>query len=171
MSAIAGLELPPTSILQSSVDDLRNLVACRICIRPMYEPYTIQCGHTFCYSCLRQWFDRDHGKMTCPDCRAHVKHQPAPAYLVGLHRNMPQSAATVLNEVLGPRDCPNLCQHSCSFTPWRNNGGSQEYPTRRSRDHRTRQNRSRTLWWTLQRPLQASRSSSRANSGWTRWSG
>ncbi|KAL9605139.1 MAG: hypothetical protein Q9219_000073 [cf. Caloplaca sp. 3 TL-2023] len=48
----------------------------------MYEPYTTQCGHTFCYSCLRQWFDRDHTKKTCPDCRAHVVHQPAPAYLV-----------------------------------------------------------------------------------------
>ncbi|KAL8764329.1 MAG: hypothetical protein Q9184_000034 [Pyrenodesmia sp. 2 TL-2023] len=82
MAAVAGSELPFTSVLESSVDDLRNLVACRICIRPMYEPYTTQCGHTFCYTCLRQWFDRDHGKMTCPDCRAHVKHQPAPAYLV-----------------------------------------------------------------------------------------
>ncbi|KAL8808347.1 MAG: hypothetical protein Q9182_000167 [Xanthomendoza sp. 2 TL-2023] len=71
-----------TKILQNNVDDLRNLVACRICIRPMYEPYTTQCGHTFCYSCLRQWFDRDHTKKTCPDCRAHVQHQPAPAYLV-----------------------------------------------------------------------------------------
>ncbi|KAL9031858.1 MAG: hypothetical protein Q9196_000172 [Gyalolechia fulgens] len=28
------------------------------------------------------WFDRDHSKKTCPDCRAHVVHQPAPAYLV-----------------------------------------------------------------------------------------
>ncbi|KAL8839244.1 MAG: hypothetical protein Q9176_004575 [Flavoplaca citrina] len=48
----------------------------------MYEPYTTQCGHTFCYSCLRQWFDRDHIKKTCPDCRAHVQNQPAPAFLV-----------------------------------------------------------------------------------------
>lgn len=171
MAAAASSELPLASILESSVDDLRNLVACRICIRPMYEPYTTQCGHTFCYSCLRQWFDRGHGKMTCPDCRAHIKHQPAPAYLVGLHRNMSQSAATVFDDVLGPRDCSNLCQHSCSLTPWRNNGRSQEYPTRRSRDHRTRQNRPGTLWWTLQRPLQASPSSSRTNPGWTRWSG
>ncbi|KAL8674696.1 MAG: hypothetical protein Q9168_000928 [Polycauliona sp. 1 TL-2023] len=69
-------------ILQTNLDDLRNLIACRICIRPMYEPYTTQCGHTFCYSCLRQWFDRDQVKKTCPDCRAHVQNQPAPAFLV-----------------------------------------------------------------------------------------
>ncbi|KAL8773114.1 MAG: hypothetical protein Q9209_001790 [Squamulea sp. 1 TL-2023] len=71
-----------THILQKNLDDLRNLVACRICIRPMYEPYTTQCGHTFCYGCLRQWFDRDQTKKTCPDCRAHVLNQPAPAFLV-----------------------------------------------------------------------------------------
>ncbi|KAI4253498.1 MAG: hypothetical protein L6R42_007558 [Xanthoria sp. 1 TBL-2021] len=70
------------NILQKNLDELRNLVACRICIRPMYEPYTTQCGHTFCYSCLRQWFDRDQIKKTCPDCRAHVQSQPAPAFLV-----------------------------------------------------------------------------------------
>ncbi|KAL8730425.1 MAG: hypothetical protein Q9166_004063 [cf. Caloplaca sp. 2 TL-2023] len=77
-----------TSILQSNLDELRNLVACRICIRPMYEPYTTQCGHTFCYSCLRQWFERGNTKKTCPDCRAHIQHQPAPAFLV---RNITQT--------------------------------------------------------------------------------
>ncbi|KAI4171308.1 MAG: hypothetical protein LQ343_004385 [Gyalolechia ehrenbergii] len=46
-------QLSLTHILQSNIDDLRNL-----------------------------WFDRDHSKKTCPDCRAHVVHQPAPAYLV-----------------------------------------------------------------------------------------
>ena len=70
--------------LETSLDDLRSLIICRICIRPLYEPYTIECGHTFCYSCLRQWFDRDRTKKTCPDCRADVVRQPAPAYLVGL---------------------------------------------------------------------------------------
>lgn len=88
-------QLSLTHILQSNIDDLRNLVACRICIRPMYEPYTTQCGHTFCYSCLRQWFDRDHSKKTCPDCRAHVVHQPAPAYLVSRKQSTAPSAASL----------------------------------------------------------------------------
>ena len=97
MAADASLPQPSlTSILQSNIDDLRNLVACRICIRPMYEPYTTQCGHTFCYSCLRQWFDRDHSKKTCPDCRAHVVHQPAPAYLVSLRLSDAQSLVILL---------------------------------------------------------------------------
>ena len=69
-------------ILENTVEDLRGLVSCRVCIRPMYEPYTISCGHTFCYSCLAQWFQNHKSNKTCPDCRASVKQQPAPAYLV-----------------------------------------------------------------------------------------
>lgn len=69
-------------ILETNLDDLRAIITCRICIRPLYEPYTISCGHTFCYSCLLQWFEKDRTQKTCPDCRAKVIQQPAPAYLV-----------------------------------------------------------------------------------------
>lgn len=70
--------------LETSLDDLRTIITCRICIRPLYEPYTIACGHSFCYSCLRQWFDRDPRNKTCPDCRSEVTREPAPSYLVSL---------------------------------------------------------------------------------------
>ena len=36
--------------LQGHVDDIRSLLQCGICIRPLYEPFTLACGHTFCYS-------------------------------------------------------------------------------------------------------------------------
>ncbi|KAJ5614278.1 hypothetical protein N7528_007932 [Penicillium herquei] len=68
--------------LQSHVDDIRGLIQCGICVRPLYEPFTLACGHTFCYSCLASWFAAGRSKRTCPDCRAPVKTQPAPAYLV-----------------------------------------------------------------------------------------
>ncbi|KAJ5171540.1 uncharacterized protein N7500_004323 [Penicillium coprophilum] len=68
--------------LQGHIDDIRTLIQCGICIRPLYEPFTIACGHTFCYSCLSSWFAGGRSKRTCPDCRAPVKTQPAPAYLV-----------------------------------------------------------------------------------------
>lgn len=74
--------------LETDLDDLRLLVTCRICIRPLYEPYTIACGHTFCYSCLRQWFGRDLAQKTCPDCRTKVVQQPAPAYLVSFTESL-----------------------------------------------------------------------------------
>ncbi|KAE8373469.1 hypothetical protein BDV26DRAFT_271991 [Aspergillus bertholletiae] len=68
--------------LQGHVDDIRALLQCGICIRPLYEPFTLTCGHTFCYSCLTSWFAGGRSNKTCPDCRAPVKTPPAPAYLV-----------------------------------------------------------------------------------------
>ncbi|KAJ5812171.1 hypothetical protein N7474_008472 [Penicillium riverlandense] len=77
------LEAPGlATTLQGHVDDIRALIQCGICIRPLYEPFTLACGHTFCYSCLSSWFSGGRSKRTCPDCRAPVKTQPAPAYLV-----------------------------------------------------------------------------------------
>lgn len=74
--------------LESSLDELRSLVTCRICLRLLYEPYTIACGHTFCYGCLSQWFVSSKARKTCPDCRHRVTHQPAPAYMVSLSKLM-----------------------------------------------------------------------------------
>ncbi|KAL3481653.1 hypothetical protein BJX99DRAFT_218742 [Aspergillus californicus] len=68
--------------LQGHVDEIRGLIQCGICIRPLYEPFTLACGHTFCYGCLTSWFAEGSSNKTCPDCRAPVKSEPAPAYLV-----------------------------------------------------------------------------------------
>ena len=67
--------------LQTDVDAMRQIVTCKICHRLLYEPYSLACGHTYCYSCLSQWLV-DSRKKTCPDCRAHVNQQPTPSYLV-----------------------------------------------------------------------------------------
>ncbi|EPS28725.1 hypothetical protein PDE_03671 [Penicillium oxalicum 114-2] len=78
VAEIAGL----FNTLQGHVDDIRSRLQCGICIRPLYEPFSLACGHTFCYTCLAQWFSGGRSKRTCPDCRAAVKTQPAPAYLI-----------------------------------------------------------------------------------------
>ncbi|KMP09185.1 hypothetical protein CIHG_03514 [Coccidioides immitis H538.4] len=75
----------PTGLLrtfQKDIDDIRNLIYCGVCVRPLYEPFTLGCGHTFCYSCLTQWFLNHQRKKTCPDCRAAVWSEPAPAYMI-----------------------------------------------------------------------------------------
>lgn len=36
--------------LQGHVDDIRARLQCGICIRPLYEPFSLACGHTFCYT-------------------------------------------------------------------------------------------------------------------------
>ncbi|KAH6612578.1 hypothetical protein C7974DRAFT_323225 [Boeremia exigua] len=70
--------------LKSEFDGLRSHLTCKICDRLLYQPYTIACGHTYCYTCLCTWFMNLKGKskLTCPDCRVDVKHLPAPAYVI-----------------------------------------------------------------------------------------
>lgn len=36
--------------LRSDFDSLRSHITCKICDRILYQPYTISCGHTYCYT-------------------------------------------------------------------------------------------------------------------------
>lgn len=67
--------------LHTDLEAMRNLVTCQICHRFMYEPYAVSCGHTYCYSCLSQWFADKH-KKTCPDCRTVITQHPTPSYVL-----------------------------------------------------------------------------------------
>ncbi|PVI00284.1 hypothetical protein DM02DRAFT_655611 [Periconia macrospinosa] len=69
-------------VLKSDFDGLRSHLTCKICDRLLYQPYTIACGHTYCYSCLCTWFVNNKSRKTCPDCRTAVTNPPAPAYII-----------------------------------------------------------------------------------------
>ncbi|KAF2031790.1 hypothetical protein EK21DRAFT_62415 [Setomelanomma holmii] len=69
-------------LLKSDFDSLRQNLTCKICARLFYQPYTISCGHTYCYTCLCTWFANNKNRKTCPDCRIVVKEPPAPAYVI-----------------------------------------------------------------------------------------
>ncbi|KAG8525469.1 uncharacterized protein KY384_009113 [Bacidia gigantensis] len=66
--------------MENGLNDIREMISCRICVHPMFEPYTTECGHTFCYGCLIRWFEQDKKRKSCPDCRANVTTQPSPSY-------------------------------------------------------------------------------------------
>lgn len=38
------------SALKTDLDSLRSLLTCKICDHLLYQPYTIACGHTYCYT-------------------------------------------------------------------------------------------------------------------------
>jgi len=40
--------------LKSDFDGLRSHLTCKICDRMLYQPYTIACGHTYCYTVRRR---------------------------------------------------------------------------------------------------------------------
>lgn len=96
--------------LKAEFDSLRSHLTCKICDRLLYQPYTISCGHTYCYTvgstlchllepdanmlqCLCTWFVNNKARKTCPDCRIIVKELPAPAYVVSEGTNQRDTAA------------------------------------------------------------------------------
>ncbi|RMZ74006.1 ring finger domain-containing [Pyrenophora seminiperda CCB06] len=81
-SASANAALTSLKALRSEFDSLRTHLTCKICDRLLYQPYTISCGHTYCYTCLCTWFVANKARKTCPDCRIVVKDVPAPAYVI-----------------------------------------------------------------------------------------
>ncbi|OCT44151.1 RING finger domain-containing protein [Cladophialophora carrionii] len=73
-------ETPATGLV-----NLEKELICFICTEILYQPRTLlDCLHTFCGSCLKEWFSHQHRKAahthpppanpyTCPTCRASVK--------------------------------------------------------------------------------------------------
>lgn len=46
---------------------------CTICSEIMAVPVTAECGHSFCYDCIYQWFSN---KVNCPTCRHEIENKP-----------------------------------------------------------------------------------------------
>ncbi|KAL3417863.1 ring finger domain protein [Phlyctema vagabunda] len=70
------------ALFKSDLAGIKSLVTCSICDQLLYEPWTLSCGHTYCYSCLCNWFGLHRHKKTCPECRARIKEIPAPAFII-----------------------------------------------------------------------------------------
>ena len=69
-------------ISKAGLLDLENELTCSICTEVLYQPLTLlDCLHTFCGSCLKEWFawqasqisDSRSNPYTCPSCRASVR--------------------------------------------------------------------------------------------------
>ncbi|KAF2423736.1 hypothetical protein EJ08DRAFT_724396 [Tothia fuscella] len=65
---------------KSAQIDLEKELNCSICTELLYQPLTLlDCLHTFCGSCLKEWFSfqattaKSLHPYTCPSCRASVR--------------------------------------------------------------------------------------------------
>lgn len=75
---------------QANISVTESQFRCPICLDILKDPVSIPCGHTYCMSCINNYWDRvDSGQFSCPQCRETFSPRPV------LRRN------TVLAEVVG----------------------------------------------------------------------
>ena len=80
--------------IKTLLHDLREEVSCPVCTNIYTDPKQLQCLHSFCLQCLKQWHRASHGGDTvrCPKCQAlnkvpksgDMKDLPTSFYLNGL---------------------------------------------------------------------------------------
>lgn len=60
-----------------------KMLECIICMEnPAVDPVVTQCGHIFCWPCIKQWVESSN-KMFCPTCKNGINL----AKVVSLHGN------------------------------------------------------------------------------------
>ncbi|PYH49182.1 uncharacterized protein BP01DRAFT_412940 [Aspergillus saccharolyticus JOP 1030-1] len=81
-SLFLTLPMSNASIPGPGLGDLEKELTCSICTDLLYQPLTLlNCLHTFCGSCLKEWFavqgtrsrPSSSARFTCPSCRAAVR--------------------------------------------------------------------------------------------------
>jgi hypothetical protein len=66
-----------TISLQEHWEKSKRLVTCQVCLELFTNPQVIECGHSFCYSCIKSWIEQnkdDNG--SCPTCRNALTQKP-----------------------------------------------------------------------------------------------
>ncbi|KAL8213086.1 UNVERIFIED_CONTAM: hypothetical protein K2H54_060682, partial [Gekko kuhli] len=51
------------------VEELREEMACPICLEYFKDPVILDCGHNFCHACLTQSWEETDRASSCPQCR------------------------------------------------------------------------------------------------------
>ncbi|KAI3633681.1 hypothetical protein MIR68_008628 [Amoeboaphelidium protococcarum] len=79
----------------SAMLTLKNQLVCSICTDFLCAPYTLQCGHSYCYACVKYWFQTQinnqeenndaeneevpviiNNEFTCAECRCVIEQPP-----------------------------------------------------------------------------------------------
>ncbi|KAL6491461.1 hypothetical protein MHYP_G00018060, partial [Metynnis hypsauchen] len=63
---------------ESSISVDQSQFSCSICLDLLMDPVTIPCGHNFCKTCLKSFWDEEDlkGVYSCPQCRCSFTPRP-----------------------------------------------------------------------------------------------
>ncbi|KAJ1930009.1 E3 ubiquitin ligase [Tieghemiomyces parasiticus] len=62
---------------ERTLETARQAATCAVCAELYTQPCTLECGHSFCRTCLRSWLPVN---KVCPHCRAPVRRRPVESY-------------------------------------------------------------------------------------------
>jgi hypothetical protein len=76
--ALARLEAQRTAAREQRPTE-QPTEPCAICMDDTYtDPLRLrECGHTYCYECIKHWHTSRHGRAKCPTCRTDIQRNPA----------------------------------------------------------------------------------------------
>ncbi|KAM3865102.1 E3 ubiquitin/ISG15 ligase TRIM25-like [Diretmus argenteus] len=102
---------------QANISVTESQFRCPICLDILNDPVSIPCGHTYCMSCINNYWDHtDSGHFSCPQCRETFSPRPV------LRRN------TVLAEVVDKLKLSEMATTSSAALPELYLGGAGDVP-------------------------------------------
>nr|XP_048285470.1 E3 ubiquitin-protein ligase TRIM21 isoform X1 [Myodes glareolus]XP_048285471.1 E3 ubiquitin-protein ligase TRIM21 isoform X1 [Myodes glareolus] len=86
-----------------SLEKMWEDVTCAICLDPMVEPMSIECGHSFCKECISE-VGKDGGG-SCPECRQHfvLRNLRPNRHIANMIENLKRTAEDAKKG--SPEDC------------------------------------------------------------------
>jgi rubrerythrin len=62
--------------LQGYADKNMKMITCEICLELFTNPHILECGHTYCYACIKSWSEKNETNGSCPSCRNPLTIRP-----------------------------------------------------------------------------------------------